>query len=174
MIMFKTILCPIDGSDHAEKALDLAVDLAKSNDAKLILQHGLLMTANADALQRFAQVEGLGETVEPEVRRLRALEGRLEFGYDEGQAMSPRVYAEIGQKVLDDAKRRAEEKGVRNVETVMSDGDNADQILRCVKDKNADCVVMGSRGLSDVRGLFLGSVSHKVMNQAPCTCIAVK
>lgn len=37
-----------------------------------------------------------------------------------------------------------------------------------------DCVVMGSRGLSELQGLFLGSVSHKVANHAPCTCITVK
>jgi nucleotide-binding universal stress UspA family protein len=33
---------------------------------------------------------------------------------------------------------------------------------------------MGSRGLSDAKALFLGSVSHKVANQATCTCVTVK
>ena len=57
---------------------------------------------------------------------------------------------------------------------VLTNGDPAAQILRCIEDRGIDCVVMGSRGLSDMRALFLGSVSHKVLNRAPCTCIAVK
>ena len=35
-------------------------------------------------------------------------------------------------------------------------------------------VFLGSRGLGDAKGLLLGSVSHKVMHLAPCTCVAVK
>jgi len=31
--MFNKILCPTDGSDHAYKALDLAIDMAKKYDA---------------------------------------------------------------------------------------------------------------------------------------------
>jgi nucleotide-binding universal stress UspA family protein len=33
---------------------------------------------------------------------------------------------------------------------------------------------LGSRGLGVVTSLLLGSVSHKVMNLAPCTCVIVK
>jgi nucleotide-binding universal stress UspA family protein len=33
---------------------------------------------------------------------------------------------------------------------------------------------MGSRGLSDLKGLMLGSISHKVANSAPCTVITVR
>ena len=33
---------------------------------------------------------------------------------------------------------------------------------------------LGSCGLGEITGLFLGSVSHKVMNLAPCSCVAVK
>jgi len=40
--------------------------------------------------------------------------------------------------------------------------------------EGADPIVMGSRGLSDLKGLFQGSVSHKVSSRAPCTCLMVK
>jgi nucleotide-binding universal stress UspA family protein len=172
--VFKTILCPVDGSDHANKALDLAADMANKYGAKLVLLHNTLMNADAADLERFARIEGLAETVKPEVARLGALQGRLEYGYEEPPAGTSRMYVEIGQRVLDDAKNVATEAGVKDIETVMTDGDAAGRILHCIEAKGIDCVVMGSRGLSDIKALYLGSVSHKVLNKAPCTCIAVK
>jgi nucleotide-binding universal stress UspA family protein len=81
---------------------------------------------------------------------------------------------EVGQHILDGAKGHAEQKGLKNVDARLESGDPADTILRCIDEENIDCVVMGSRGLNNLKGLFLGSVSHKVANRAPCTCIAVK
>jgi nucleotide-binding universal stress UspA family protein len=171
--MFKNILCPLDGSEHSDKALDLAIELAKAGNSGLVLFHGLLSSANSTELRRFAQNEGLAKMVEPQVRRLSALEGRLEYGYEEAPT-DTRYLVEIGQHILDDSKRIAEEEGVSNVSTILSDGEPASQILRCVAERGIDCVIMGARGLSDVKALFLGSVSHKVANRVPCTCITVK
>lgn len=36
------------------------------------------------------------------------------------------------------------------------------EIVRYAESQDADCIVMGRRGLGDVGGLFMGSVSHKV------------
>ena len=47
-------------------------------------------------------------------------------------------------------------------------------IVDFARDQRADAIVMGSRGLGDVSGLLLGSVSHKVSHLAACTCIMVK
>jgi nucleotide-binding universal stress UspA family protein len=33
---------------------------------------------------------------------------------------------------------------------------------------------MGTRGLSDIKGLFMGSVAHKVNQMASCTVVTVK
>lgn len=170
---FKKILCAVDGSDHAHKAQELAIELANSSGAELLFLHGMLLNAPAEELHRFAQIEGLEKTVQPTLDTLRALQGRLEYGYEEPPVGS-RVYAEIGQSILDAAKSDADSKGVKKVDTILTDGDAADQILRAIRERGADCVVIGSRGLSDVKALFLGSVSHKVLNRAPCTCITVK
>ena len=173
--MFKKILCPVDGSEHARRALDLAISMAKAFDAELIVSHALLRHADAKALQLFASVEGLAPHVEPVLQRLGTIEARLDVGpsYDD-RVVPSRVLVEIGQHVIDDAALDAKEAGVRKVDAVLMDEEPADGILRCIKERGVDCVVMGSRGLSDLKGLFLGSVSHKVMNRAPCTCIAVK
>ena len=68
----------------------------------------------------------------------------------------------------------SELEGVKSVRSVVEDGDPARCILDCATRDNADLVVLGSRGLSDLKGLLLGSVSHKVSQLAECTCMTVK
>ncbi len=45
-------------------------------------------------------------------------------------------------------------------------GHTAREIVGQARDEGADLIVMGSRGLSDVAGLLLGSVAHKVLQLA--------
>ena len=53
-------------------------------------------------------------------------------------------------------------------------GDAAQEILSYVEAHPKTLVVMGRRGVSTIRGLLLGSVSHKVAQLAPCPCLTVK
>ena len=67
--------------------------------------------------------------------------------------------------------------GITDLDPIEHDllfGNPADEIVEFAKQKQIDLIVMGSRGLSDIKGLFLGSVSHKVSHLAECTCITVK
>lgn len=58
--------------------------------------------------------------------------------------------------------------------TVLLEGNPGQMIVDCVKQNDADLVVMGSRGLSGLKELFLGSVSHYVVQKAPCPVFIVK
>jgi nucleotide-binding universal stress UspA family protein len=80
----------------------------------------------------------------------------------------------IGDQLMSRAGDRAREKGVQKVQTVIEEGDPADTILQVAKRRQADMIFLGSRGVSDAKGLLLGSVSHKVAHLAGCTCVAVK
>lgn len=53
-------------------------------------------------------------------------------------------------------------------------GHVAKNIVDTAADQRADLIVMGSRGLSDVQGLLLGSVTHKVMQLAQCAVLVVR
>jgi nucleotide-binding universal stress UspA family protein len=175
--MFKKILCPTDGSNHAFKALDLAIDMAKKYDAALVILHVPHRSENIDALQRFAEIEGLTKHVNAEVNRLKAMDYRIAVATDaafQDSGISPRLLIEIGEHIIEGAKGRAEDNGLEDVTARLEPGDPADRILELIDAENIDCVIMGSRGLNDLKGLFLGSVSHKIANRAPCTCIAVK
>ena len=175
--MFKKILCPTDSSDHAIKALDLAIDLANKYDAALVILHVLHRSEDIEDLQRFSEVEGLAQHFRMETKRLQAMDNRVDLAMVstiQDLQISPQLLVGVGEHILEVAKNHAEAKGVENVDARLVDGNPADRILRCIKDENIDCVIMGSRGLNDLKGLFLVSVSHKVANRAACTCIAVK
>lgn len=53
-------------------------------------------------------------------------------------------------------------------------GHAAREIVDTAKNKGADLIVMGSRGLSDIAGLFLGSVTHKALQLAHVPVLVVK
>lgn len=173
--MFKSILCPIDGSEHANKALSLAVDLAKKYDARLLLLHVLLRNVDTRELRRFAENEGLTKTVASEIERLKTVDSRVEIvRLRDLQPISSGILVDIGEHVLAMAKLETENSGIHDVNVAVLDGDPASRILEYAERESVDCIVIGSRGLSDVKGLLVGSVSHKVSSRARCTCITVK
>lgn len=175
--MFNKILCPIDGSKHADKALDLAIDLADKYGAELVIMHVPQPSENVASLRRFAEVEGLAQEVNNEIERLQSMDLRSPLTTDIAfieSSISPRLLIEIGQYLVDGARAHAETRGVSRVSSRIETGDPAERILEAIDAENVDCVIMGSRGMNDLKGLFMGSVSHKVANRAACTCISVK
>lgn len=54
------------------------------------------------------------------------------------------------------------------------DGDPATVICDLATEEKADLIIMGTRGMSTVSELFLGSVSHKVIQHAKCPVLTVK
>lgn len=143
------ILVALDGSDHATSALELASDIAAKYGATLHLINAIESRELPEALRHYADSEHI-----------------------EGSA--PRVYNIIAQRLLDTAGARAREMGVKDVKPVIRNGDPAQQIVDYAKEAKIDMIVMGSKGLSDIQGLLLGSVSHKVSHLAPCTCVTVR
>ncbi|HUX40185.1 MAG TPA: universal stress protein [Rectinemataceae bacterium] len=60
------------------------------------------------------------------------------------------------------------------VETEILSGSPAETIIEVAKDRKADVVVMGSRGLGRIAGVLLGSQSQKVATHAPCPVLIVR
>lgn len=58
-------------------------------------------------------------------------------------------------------------------EELVLEGDPAEMILEAARIEKCDLIVMGTRGLSNIQGLALGSVSNKVLHAAPCMVLMV-
>ena len=73
--MFKTILVATDGSDHADKAVAVAGDLAAKYDAKMILLHVFLRrNAEATDLRRLIDVQVLPYQLREEFERFESMQ----------------------------------------------------------------------------------------------------
>jgi nucleotide-binding universal stress UspA family protein len=150
--MIKTVLVPTDGSEHAKKAVIFAADLAQKYDAKVIV---------------LFVMRGLGSEDVPEALRSFARSEHIE-GTDRD------ILESIGNQIVREAQALAQEHKAPEIETQLEVGDPASTILRVAKNRGINLIVMGSRGLGNLKGLLVGSVSHKVNQLSQCTCMTVK
>jgi nucleotide-binding universal stress UspA family protein len=175
--LVKTILVPIDGSVHARKALAFACDLARKYEARLIVLHVLIHKHVAEALRDIDTREGAvgdrGESLIAALGDRRLKEFFTRAPEPAGEPLRA-VLEYIAKKVVGEAQDIARVHGVQPACLVVEDGDPAKRILEHAEKENADLIVMGSRGLSDLEGLLLGSTSHQVAHLARCTCVTVK
>lgn len=58
--------------------------------------------------------------------------------------------------------------------TTLAHGPLARTIVRQAVRMKADLILIGSRGLSDIRGFLLGSISRQIASIAPCSVLVVK
>ncbi len=156
--MFKTILAAIDGSRHSMHAAMVASQIAHRYGAALVFVHVM------------------GQGPMPKVELDEAEFGHLSMG-EQGRIHAEKV-REVqraeGAKLLERAAHGAEEKGVNPIVHELADGNPADVVLSQASRHRADLIVVGTRGLSEIGGLLLGSVSHKVSQLCKCACLMVR
>ena len=80
----------------------------------------------------------------------------------------------IGSEAVAKAAARVGEAGGRVEETEVLVGSPAREIVGYADQVGARCIVMGRRGLGDIGGLFMGSVSHKVGHLTDVTLVTTK
>ncbi len=161
--MIRTILTPIDGSVHAQMALELSTDLAAKYDAQLVLLHVITHDDNLpkelydEAERELKKSEGDGENTAPAAPLI----------------LRSKVLQHFGHELLRSSQELAKDKGVKQVETVIDDGAADKRILHHAMTRSADLIVMGSRGFGELKALVVGSVSHSVFHLASCSCVTV-
>jgi nucleotide-binding universal stress UspA family protein len=144
--MFSKVLIAVDGSPSAEKALGCALDLAKKYGSKLVIVHVVL--------RRFYAVAPSEAGVLATTVFVKELEAE-------------------GAEIMNKAESLAKNAGVE-YEGRLLQGVPADEIVRIAQSEKVDLIVVGSRGLTEVRAFLLGSVSDKVSHHAKCPTLIVK
>jgi len=169
--MINTILVATDGSSHARKALDLAIEFSKLFEARLVVMHVIGQGDVPAELIHMAQVEHIVEppATDPAMPRASIPHADVRTWEESGK-----IHAYIANKLLGSAEDTAKEKNVGEFKTVAAEGDPAKSILETAEAEKADMIVMGSRGLGNLKGMLVGSVSNKVNHLAGCTCVCVK
>jgi nucleotide-binding universal stress UspA family protein len=152
--LIKRILAPIDGSEHANKALDYALDLANKYDAALTILN----------VKPTPVVPGY----------VPSMPGPAPVPPTWLGTYSKEVTSEH-EKMLSEALEKAKRnKPALKISTKLVKGRPAKQIVETAKEGNFDIIVMGSRGLGGIKEFFLGSVSHRASNDAECPVLIVK
>lgn len=135
--MFDRILAPTDGSDPAQPAVEMALELAEIHDATLYVLY---------IVDQPTSVSGTGEGFSGLDNLLNALE-------------------EEGHKVTKEVAEQAQAREIETTAAVRR-GNPHDDILTYANEHDIDLIVMGTHGRTGVKRALLGSVTEDIVRHA--------
>jgi nucleotide-binding universal stress UspA family protein len=140
----KTLLA-VDGSDNSYEAVHALKYFARAE--QLTLLHALNVPRPAYPMILPEVAEDLYKTVEQNMR-------------EDGERLLNRVQSLLPIHAGPSTKH-------------LRIGSPAEVIVSMAEEQKADLIVMGARGLGPVKERLLGSVSHRILTQAPCATLIV-
>lgn len=149
-----TILVPVDGSKGSLAALEVADQFAQAMGVGL----QLLYSFPRNSMEMFGPI---GE--EP---------SKLQLKYLNSEAFGE-LRESMSRKVFDAALKRLK-SDVKVEEVLLVGGHPAEAILDHAAKVDGPMIVVGSRGLSTFKGMFLGSVSQSLVHHAKCPVTVVR
>ena len=145
----KKILLATDASKDAEKAALIASDIANSTDSELHVLH-------VGNTKDFHIAPGAEQSFSPRTGSL----GEIR---------------ENAEKTLGQAVEQVEEAGGTVAQAHLRLGDPDDEILRfCDEQGGFGLIVMGSRGLTRIKRVVMGSVSESIVRHAHCPVLVAR
>lgn len=143
MLNIRRVVCPVDFSPIAKRALDHAAVIARWYEADLVVLHVVpflpTMFGFPAAVDTAAVAAADADAVLPELTTF----------VTEAKAM------------------------VKGLEMVVRSGSPAVEILRYATDEDVDLLVLGTHGRTGFERFMVGSVTEKVLRKAPCPVLSV-
>ncbi len=146
--MYKVILVCIDGSQIAEKAFYTAVEEAKIHKAVL---HTVYVI---------------------QTKSVPLSDGHSGFVNADPNVLT-NIFAAEGEKALKWAKEAGAEEGIDTICHAVF-GDPRKEIINLSNEIDADLIVLGTKGKSNLEKLLIGSVSSAVVSHSDRTTLIVK
>ncbi len=148
----RRILVAVDGSKPSVDASVQAIDISKRLNAELTA----IYVVSPDTRYNY-----LEDTITP--RLPRALKDVM------------MIAMQRGEKHLDEVKQKAREKDVRvKTDVIIGISSVVKEIVEYADKNKIDMIVIGSRGLSGIKKMLLGSVADGVLTYAHCPVLVAK
>ncbi len=147
------ILCAVDGSEYSRWGVQVLEALAGWEPEHVVLLHVIKKPG-------FQAAKGKTPSAEKQAAKAMAKAGDLLLREAEHAAKVALGQAATGPRT--------------KLHRVLAHGPVASTVAQQAKRWKADLIVVGSRGLSDIKGFLLGSVSRQVAAMAPCSVLVVK
>lgn len=148
MSTVKRLLVPIDGSDASKKAGEKAIEIARRYDSEIVF----LTVVNMPPIFKYTEYNYSSD-----------------INYDNIM----RNNIEVETKMLNDTIEKMDLEGIRFEKKIVM-GEPYEEILKDANESEYDYIVMGRRGYSKITRFFVGSVTQRVISEAPCPVIVVK
>ncbi len=150
------VLCAVDGSEFSNWAIEAIGTLFHQSLKEVILLH---VVDDVQLRQGLKKEGSSGAKIKKVITAMNR----------EGKALLKQAENEVTLAI-----QQANTKPFVRIRSILTHGHVTHLITKHAEKRKVDLIVMGSRGLSNITGYLMGSVSRKVLTHAPCAVLTVK
>ncbi|NTW04774.1 MAG: universal stress protein [Peptococcaceae bacterium] len=145
--MYEKILVPLDGSVQSQRSAEYAIELAKSMNSQVVFIHVIPVLPPYERHQSGSS-ESAYQHLHDDLRQ-------------------------SGEGIIENAKALFGKEDI-NASYRLLWGNPAMEICHFAKEEDISLIVMGNRGLGEIKGYLIGSISNRVVRHASCPVMIVR